>query len=138
MNTVNEETKAQTAPKLCPMLALSDCAAAIEFYKRAFGAVEVCERYAYEGKIGYASINIDGAVLMLADEFPEYNVTPQRLGGTPIILHLDVDDADAVMGRAVAAGAEVIYPPKNEEYGRVCTILDPYGYKWMLNGPVKS
>lgn len=120
------------------MLTVHDCEGAIEFYKRAFGAVEVGQRYPWEGKIGHAEISVNGALIMLADEFPEYNITPQRLGGSPVTLHLSVDDVDATLRRATEAGAEVLQPPKNEEYGRASTIRDPYGHKWMLNAPVKS
>ena len=127
----------ETAVKqqLTPMLGVHDCEGAIEFYKRAFGAEEVGERYPYEGKIGHAELRIGDALVMLADEFPAHNSTPKRLGGTPVILHLDVEDTDAWVDRAVAVGAEKLYEPMDEPYGRVCKIRDPFGHVWMLNGP---
>lgn len=120
------------------MLAVNDCEGAIEFYKKAFNATEVGERYPYEGKIGHAELNIAGALVMLADEFPEYNTTPMRLGGTPVILNLTVGDTDAWVERAKAAGATVAREPQDEPYGRVATLKDPFGHAWMLNGPSKS
>ena len=117
------------------MLAFDDCERAIEFYKKAFGAQEVGQRHPWEGKIGHAEMSIGGANIMLADEFPVYNASPKTLGGTPVILNLTVDDTDAWVERAVAAGAELLRGPKDEEYGRVCTIRDPFGYKWMLIRP---
>jgi PhnB protein len=120
------------------MLAVNDCEGAIEFYKKAFNAAEVGERYPYEGKIGHAELNIAGALVMLADEFPEYNTTPTTLGGTPVILNLTVDDTDAWVERSLSYGAELRQKAKDEPYGRVATLKDPFGHVWMLNGPAKS
>jgi PhnB protein len=118
-----------------PMLALNDCAAAIEFYKVAFHAVEEGERYPYEGKIGHAELRIGDSKIMVADQFPEFNVSPTTLGGTAVILHLEVSDVDETSRRAVEAGAELVRPPADQEYGRTCVLKDPFGHKWMLNGP---
>ncbi|MBC8064985.1 MAG: VOC family protein [Chlorobia bacterium] len=118
------------------MLGVHDCNAAIEFYKRAFSAEEVGERHAWEGKIGHAELNIQGALIMLADEFPTHNSSPKTLGGTPVILHLEVDDADRWLKSAVDAGAEVLAEAKDQPYGRTCKIKDPFGHVWMFNGPL--
>ena len=120
------------------MLAVHDCEAAIEFYKRAFGAVEVGERYPWEGKIGHAEVMISDGLVMLADEFPAHNKSPRTLGGTPVMLHLQVDDVDATAAQAVENGAEQLTEPCDQPYGRVCRIRDPFGHIWMLNGPVKG
>ncbi len=124
--------------ELTPMLAFHDCAGAIEFYKNAFGAEEVGERYPWEGKIGHAEMRISGALIMMADEFPAHNASPKNLGGAAVILHLTVDDVDAWLARAVDAGAEVVKEPSDQPYGRTCRIRDPYGYVWLLNGPTKG
>lgn len=130
--------KTATKMEITPMLAVRDCAAAIDFYTKAFGANEYGKRYEWEGKIGHAEMRIGDAVIMLADEFPEHNASPQTLGGSPVMLHLTVDDTDAWLEDAVAAGAEVVRHPSNEEYGRVCKIRDPFGHVWMFNGPTKA
>ncbi len=117
------------------MLAVHDAGAALQFYAEAFGAVETGERYAWEGKIGHAEMQIGRAKIMLSDEFPEYNISPKTLGGTPVILHLEVSDVDAVAARAVDAGAEFISEPKTEPYGRVSKLRDPFGHVWMLWAP---
>ena len=120
------------------MIGVHDAEGAIEFYKRAFGAEESGERFPWQGKIGHAEVKIGDALLMLADELPEHNKSPMSLGGTPVILHLTVDDTDAWVDRAVAAGAEALNEASDQEYGRVCKIRDPYGHIWMLNGPRKD
>ncbi len=123
---------------LSPMLGLHDAKGAIEFYKKAFGAAMVGEPVPYEGKIGHAELQVGGAVIMLADEYPEHNSTPKTLGGTPVILHLNVDDCDAWVNRAIVAEAQKIYEPMDQPYGRVCKIKDHFDHIWMLNGPNKS
>ncbi len=120
------------------MLAVHDAEGAIEFYKQGLGAVEIGERYPYEGKIGHAEIKIGQALIMLADEFPEHNRSPRQLGGTSVMLHIDVADTDKATDRAVGAGAELIRAPEDQPFGRVSKIRDPYGHVWMLNGPEKA
>ena len=115
------------------MIAVHDCAGAIEFYKKAFGAVEEGERYPWEGKIGHAEIRVGDARIMMADEFEEHNRSPRQLGGTPVMLSLDVDNCDAWTERAVSAGAEIIKAPTTEPYGRLSKIRDPYGHVWFLH-----
>ena len=86
-----------------PALAVHDAERALAFYAKAFGAKEVSERIPWEGKIGHAEIEIEGAHVMLADEFPTYNKSPRTLGGTPVIIHVDVKDVDSFFERALAA-----------------------------------
>jgi PhnB protein len=119
------------------MLAVQDAAAAIQFYCDVFGAVEEGERYPWEGKIGHAELRFGDSLVMLADEFPEHNVSPQTLGGTPVILHLTIDDVDGVTERAVTAGATLLKEPSDNPYGRTSKVRDPFGHVWMLNGPVR-
>jgi len=118
-----------------PMLAVHDGAKALEFYSKAFGAVETVQRISWEGKVGHAEFEIEGARIMLADEFPAYNKSPKTLGGTPVFLHIDVKDVDSFVARAVNAGAKVLQPIKNEPYGRVCKLEDPFGHTWFFNTP---
>jgi PhnB protein len=116
-----------------PALAVHDGERALDFYARAFGAKEVSERIPWERKIGHAEIEIEGAHVMLADEFSAYIKSPKTLGGTPVIIHIDVKDVDSFFRRAVAAGATVLQPIKNEPYGRICKLQDPFGHEWFFN-----
>jgi PhnB protein len=116
-----------------PALAVHDAAQALEFYSKAFGAKEVSERIPWEGKVGHAEFEIEGALIMLADEFPVYNKSPKTLGGTPVSIHVEVEDVDAFVARAVKAGAKVLQPIKDEPYGRICKLEDPFGHTWYFN-----
>src|SRR6185369_3836502 len=98
-------------PGVTPYLSVNDAVAAIEFYKRGFGATEVMRLPGPDGKLGHAEINIGDALVMLADEFPEYgNLSPRTLGGSAVRLHLYVEDVDAFFAKAVAAGVKVLIP----------------------------
>jgi PhnB protein len=117
-----------------PYLIVRGGAAAIDFYKRAFGAVELMRLPGPDGKLGHAEIKIGDSPIMLADEFPDMGaISPQTLGGTPVSLLLYVEDVDAQFNRAVAAGAKVLRPLKDQFYGdRSGTVEDPFGHKWSL------
>ncbi len=121
----------------CPYISVHDGAAAIEFYKRAFGATERYRLTAPDGRLGHAEIEIGGSSLMLADEYPEYDRTgPRTLGGTPVTLTLAVPDVDAVVARAVELGAVLEIPVADMFYGsRSGTILDPFGHRWNIQTP---
>ena len=106
-------TSAKAAPEVrttaTPYLSVRGASAAIEFYKRAFGATEITRLVQPDGRIGHAEIDIGGARIMLADEFPEIGFkSPEAFGGSPVQIHLDVPDVDAVGRRAVAAGAKIV------------------------------
>ncbi|HKV06376.1 MAG TPA: VOC family protein [Candidatus Acidoferrales bacterium] len=120
-----------------PYLSIKGAAAAIEFYKKAFGATEAPDsRFVQpDGRVGHAEINIGGARIMLADEFPEIGFrSPESLGGSPIHIHLDVADVDAFARRAVAAGAKVVRPVADQFYGdRSGQVSDPFGYTWAIS-----
>lgn len=121
-------------------LMVHDGEGALDFYRRAFNA-EVVETYPWEGKLGHATLNINGGQVMLSDEFPEALTgtrSPKSLGGTTTTISLSVDDADAWFDRAVAAGAEVIRPLNDEFYGRSGKVRDPFGHTWGVVGPVKG
>ncbi len=115
-----------------PYLSCKGAAAAIEFYKKAFGAEELCRIDAGPGMIGHAEVKIGGAIIMLADEFPQMGfVSPKTPGGTPVLIHIYVTDVDALAKRAAAAGAIIKRPPKDEFYGdRAMTLEDPFGHLW--------
>ena len=125
-------TKTQT---LIPSLSVNGGAAAIDFYKRAFGAKELHRLEGEAGKIAHAELELNGSVLMLADEYPEWGfVGPKTLGGSPCTLTLYVDDVDAFADRACAAGAVVERPASDEFYGdRVARLRDPFGHRWSIH-----
>jgi PhnB protein len=129
------ETQAPPRPALVPYICCAGAARAIEFYKGAFGAVELSRWTAPDGQIGHAEIRIGQAVVMLADEFPEIGVkSPTTLGGSPVSLHLEVPDVDAVARDAVAAGARLLRPVADQSYGdRNCKLEDPFGHVWMVS-----
>jgi PhnB protein len=124
-----------------PFLSCRDAAAAIEFYMKGFAATEPGPRWTDpEGKVGHAELVIEGARVMVADEFPEIGVvSPQSLGGSGVSIGLTVDDVDAFAERAVAAGATLVRPPADQDYGeRTATITDPYGHRWLVSTPTKE
>lgn len=116
-----------------PYLCCKDAAAAIEFYKKAFGAKELM-RMDNQGKVGHAELQIGDSRIMLADEFPELGfLSPQSVGGSPIMIHLYVEDVDMTANRAVSAGAKVTRPVADQFYGdRGGQFEDPFGHKWYL------
>jgi PhnB protein len=121
--------------EITPMLTVRDAAKAIEFYKEAFGATEVMRLTEPGGKVGHAEIRIGGALLMLADEYPDYGFRgPDALGGSAVTIHLYVEDVDEFARRAVAAGAKLASPVKDEFYGdRSGRIIDPFGHRWLIS-----
>jgi len=115
-------------------------AEAIEFYKSAFGATEMRRQLADDGeRLMHAHLHINGASLMLHDEFPEYVGPADVDSGTPrgLTLHLQVDDADAWFDRAVASGARAVMPVQDMFWGdRYGQITDPFGYRWSIANPL--
>jgi PhnB protein len=117
-----------------PYLIVQGAAAAIGFYKKAFGASEVMRMPGPDGKIGHADLIIGGGHVMLSDESLEMGFrSPQSLGGSPVGLVLYVADVDGVVNQAVAAGAKLIRPVKDEFYGdRTGGLTDPFGHIWHV------
>jgi PhnB protein len=117
-----------------PYLIIRDASRAIEFYKKAFGAVELMRFPGPGGKVMHAEIKIGDSPIMLADEAPERgHKSPQTLGGTPVGIAIYIEGVDAVFNRAVAAGAKVVMPVKDQFYGdRSGTLTDPFGHQWTL------
>jgi len=130
-------TVAETLPAVdqtaTPFLIVDNAAKAIEFYTRAFAATEAW-RFEHRGKIGCAEIVIGNSRIRLADEHPDYgSIGPKAYGGSPVRLHLYVDDADAFAERAVHAGASIVRPVDDQFYGdRAGQLADPFGYVWII------
>ena len=119
---------------LSPYLTVKGAAAAINFYRAAFGAVERFRLTAPDGRVGHAELSIAGARVMLSDEWPDFGaLSPPSIGGSPVKLHLYVDDCDAAVARAVAAGATLMRPVVDQFYGdRSGMIADPFGHSWFV------
>lgn len=119
---------------ITPHLVIKGASEAIEFYKNAFGAVEHRRMPDSNGLLMHADVQIGDSHLFLVDEFPEWAVLgPKSIGGTPVTVHLFVDNVDAVFARAVAAGATVKMPLMDMFWGdRYGKLLDPFGHEWSL------
>lgn len=115
-------------------ITVADAAAAIDFYAKAFGAVERFRMPGADGEIMHAEVQIGSSVLMLHDEFPEYGaVGPAKLGGSPVKIHLYVEDVDAAFATAVEAGCEVSMPVQDMFWGdRYGALTDPFGHHWAI------
>src|SRR5260370_17786017 len=117
-----------------PYLIANDATEAIEYYKRAFGAIELMRMPAPGGKIGHAEIKIGDSPIMLADEFAEIGYkSPQTLRGSPVSIMIYVEDVDTVFARAITAGGKEQRPVKDQFYGdRMGTLEDPFGHVWHV------
>jgi PhnB protein len=126
--------------ELFAYLHVNNAAKAIEFYGKAFGAKEKFRLTEPSGRIGHAELDFDGTTLMLADEFPEYNIRgPQAIGATSVTIHIHVDNADQVIRRAVSAGAVVEMEPKDQFYGeRSGCVRDPFGHRWNVGHHIEE
>ncbi|HMA15228.1 MAG: VOC family protein [Bacteroidota bacterium] len=113
---------------------------AVEFYKQVFGATEKFRLTEPSGRIGHVELALGGTTVMLSDEFPEFDIhapDPQARGS--FVIHLHVDDADAMIDKAVAAGARLVRAPQDHFYGeRSGTIRDPFGYDWMIGHSIEA
>lgn len=119
---------------ITPHLVCENAAEALAFYQRAFGAQEVGRMDGPGGKIMHAELRIGDSMLMLADAFPEYGSRgPRALQGTPVTIHMYVEDADAVWQRAIDAGATVEMPLEDAFWGdRYGQVIDPFGHRWSI------
>jgi uncharacterized glyoxalase superfamily protein PhnB len=117
-----------------PHLVCAGAAAAIEFYKKAFNAVETARIPGDSGKLIHAAVKIGGATIMLVDEMPDWGALgPLALKGTPVTIHLYVEDADATFAQAVKAGATVKMPLADMFWGdRYGLVVDPFGHQWSI------
>jgi PhnB protein len=123
-----------------PYLIVNGAASAIEFYKKAFGAAELMRFAQPDGKIGHAEIRIGDSRIMLADEYPEMGYrSPQSFGGSPVSIHLYVENVDALASQAVSAGAKVQRAVQDQFYGdRSGTFEDPFGHVWHLSTHIED
>lgn len=123
-----------------PHLVCAGAAQAIEFYRKAFGAVEVTRLDGPDGKLMHAQLRIGDSPLMLAEEMPACNsFGPRSLKGTPVTIHLYVKDADATHAAAVAAGATVRMPVSEQFWGdRYGVVEDPFGHQWSIATKVRD
>ena len=119
---------------LTPHITVKGARKAIEFYKKAFGAEELVNHAMPDGTVMHASLRIGDSMLMLNDEFPQMGAKgPQSLGGTPVTLHLFVQDVDKAFDRAVQAGAKAIMPVADQFWGdRYGIVSDPFGHQWSI------
>ena len=119
---------------LTPHLICRDATAAMDFYKRAFGAVEVMRLAGPDGKLMHGSMKIGDSMLMLAEESPNWkSFGPQTFNGSPVTIHLAVADVDAAMARAAKEGANVTMPAADMFWGdRYGKLLDPFGHIWSV------
>ncbi|HLL86890.1 MAG TPA: VOC family protein [Thermoleophilaceae bacterium] len=127
-------------PRVTPYLHVDGAAAAIDFYTDILGAEERMRMPGPEGKLGHAELQIGGSIVMLADEFPAMGVRgPKSIGGTPITLHVYVEDVDAVFDAALAAGAKSVRAVENQFYGdRTGQFEDPFGHRWNIASHVED
>jgi PhnB protein len=118
-----------------PHIVAKGAAEAIEFYTKAFDAVEQLRHLTPDGLVMHSSLKIGDSEVYLCDEFPNSCATsPQTLGGTPITLHLAVDNVDEVYAQAVEAGAEAAMPPADMFWGsRYGQVIDPFGHRWSIS-----
>lgn len=147
MESAAKKTESHGVHSVTPHLICAGAADAIEFYKKAFGATEMFRLPAANGRLMHACISVNGSSIMLVDEDPmgTGNVAecgmlgPKSLKGTPVSIHLIVDDADSFVERAVAAGAKIIMPLEDAFWGdRFGVIEDPFGHRWSVATPQRQ
>lgn len=126
--------------ELFAYLCVADSAAAIRFYDEAFGAKEKFRLTEPSGRVGHAEIDFGGTVVMLCDEFPEYGIRgPASVGATTVTIHLHVDNTDAMIERAVRAGATLERAPTDAFYGeRSGVVRCPFGHRWLIGHSIEE
>lgn len=123
-----------------PYLRVKDAAAAIDYYKAAFGVTEKFRLVEPSGRIGHAELDFGGTTIMLSEEYPEFGILgPASIGGTSVTIHLHVDNADTALAHAVSLGGTMLRPPSDAFYGeRGGTMRDPFGHEWMLGHSIEE
>ncbi|MDQ2913355.1 MAG: VOC family protein [Chloroflexota bacterium] len=124
--------------ELTPFLTVKDARAVVEFYKKAFGAIELSRQSTPAGQF-MVEMSLDGDRFYAVDENPSaFNVSPTTLGGTSVRMSMIVRDPDAVADRAVAAGGKIVFPVADQPYGmRQGRIADPAGHHWLIGKPLR-
>ncbi len=134
---MNKSTQvAAAAGGLSPYIAVRDAAAAITFYKKAFGAEELFRLIdPASGKIGHAELRIGSSLLMISDEYPDFGaLSPDSIGGAAVKLHIDASDAAKMVQTAESAGATVLRKLEMQFYGcKQAMVADPFGYSWFIS-----
>ena len=134
--SVKAKASAKLPTTIAPWLCLRGGARAVDFYKKAFGAVELFRLDAGDSVV--AKLSVDGAEFWLSDESPEHhNYSPETLGGITTRIILTVADPDAVFARAIAAGAKEVFPVGDEHGWRIGRVVDPFGHHWEIGRPLK-
>jgi PhnB protein len=136
-NRARQKTAITQKTTISPMLSVRDGAAAVEFYKTAFGAKELFRLDSEDGKV-VAQLAVGGSDFWVADESPaHFNFSPESLGGGSVRMVMVVNDPNAVFDQAVGAGASVVSPVMDHTYGwRVGRVVDPFGHHWEIGKPI--
>ena len=121
-------------PRVTPYLIVDGASAAIDFYTSVLGATERMRMSAPDDRVGHAELEVGDSVIMLADESPEMDArSPRTVGGTPVSLHVYVEDADSTFERAIGAGATALQQVEDKFYGdRSGSFEDPFGHRWHV------
>lgn len=140
MATQNVKPIPEGMHTVTPHLVCAGAASAIEFYKKAFGAVELHRIPGPDGKLMHAAIRIGDSVVMLVDENPQWGAKgPKTLNGSPVTIHLYVENADAVYDQAIVAGASGTMPVADTFWGdRYGMVVDPFGHNWSIATHVRD
>lgn len=140
MNSSSVKPIPEGMHSITPHLACTNAAEAIEFYKQAFGAEEMMRLPGPDGKLVHACLKIGDSQLMLADVRPECGMKgPRELQGSPVLIHLQVEDVDAVFNQAIAAGATLTMPIMDMFWGdRYGQLEDPFGHRWSVATHVRD
>ena len=128
-------------PRVTPYLIVDGAAAAIDFYTTVLGAAAHGERMEMpDGKVGHAELSIGDSLIMIADEYPDHGaLSPRTVGGSPVTIHLYVEDVDAVFAAALANGAVQTRPVTDEFYGdRIGSFTDPWGHLWSVASHIED
>ena len=126
-------------PVVMPMLVCRDAAAELDFCKATFGSIELVRRPGPDGTVAHAALTIGGAMLMIEREGSAASRAPKPDGSSPVVIYVYVEDVDQVIERAVAAGARVLLPVKNQFWGdRTGRIVDPSGHVWTISTRVED
>jgi PhnB protein len=132
---MDNDAKSSVSTTIALWLTVRNSAQAVDFYKAAFGAVEVFRLGPEESVI--ARLSVDGAEFWVGDESPEhFNFSPESLGGSSVRIIFTVGDPDAVFARAIKAGASQVYPVHDEHGWRLGRVVDPYGHHWEIGRPL--
>ncbi len=125
--------------EMFPYLRVRDADAAIRFYKQAFGVSEKFRLVEPSGRVGHVELAFGPNTLMLSDEYPEFNILAPDPAGARVSIHIHVEDCDALIAQAIAAGAVLVRPAADHFYGeRAGAVRDPFGYDWLIGHSIEQ